>query len=632
MATKAKTFEMLTELKAAKLFPTVVPGKFLCHVSPSQLSTFRDCPRKWYVETVLGVKQPETLSQRLGTEIHAVLEQMVHGEPLQGSLRAIEVATAGQSLLPPQGTPCQTEVEFVLRHASVRLPMYGFVDLITPQYAADHKSTKSIKLYAKSEYQWQTDPQYVIYSARERALGTRKDFRVNYFQTQGRCSDYVQVPVTDGALDFGLQVIGENVDQMIQYGTLEESQVPFGPGSSNTTASCPNYGGCHLKARCLSYGVVPEGMGAYQETAAALAAISTSTRSTTMATGLSPIERLRAAAAASKAKASEDAGPTEANGINPPSQPGDTDPYEAPAMAADAPEPEASAGEIPAQDPAPVAAPPPPPPRRSRPPTPKATEAAKAVTDIATPAAAAPTQVALAPDAPVTSPPELVIPVTLEALEQALKDAQDMQDTQKGLVAKLAAKVHAGKVAVANDPDDSDAADLLELNEQRLATGQKALFAREETRSAAAAAVDAFKKAAAEQAKKDAAAAAVKAAEGQRLVSPPAQQLQVVPHPEETGDSPKCTLYLGCRPSVATNLTYFDEWVQPFLQRAADARQVPFYRMIPHGAADAVVTEIVAALRSGKAAVPQHLVFREFAAQHYTYVQDLRPFFDEVVG
>ena len=639
MAVAAKTFALLDELKRSGGFPTANKDKRLHHVSPSQIGTFRDCPRKWYLETVIGLRQPETESQRLGTEVHLVLEQLIHDEQPQASQRAVEIALAGQHLLPAQGTPCTTEVEFVLRDPRVALPLYGFKDLVTPEYVADHKTTSNISKYAKSEYQWQTDPQAVIYSAHELSIGRPKDFRVNYYQTRGRRqSDFVQIRMSKESVDFGMQLIGENVSHMVSYATLPESDVPFGPNGDMTTDSCEKYGGCHLKMRCLAHGVVPESMGAFQETASALAAAHSSERSPNMSQVLTAKERMaRARELAAQAAQKADDG---AQTINPPQLPGDPPLGQTPAVVLD--------------DALPEDAPPPPPPSASvsaetlppPPPAPSRTKAARARAAESMPSsgavAAEPAIEVLAPDAIDTIPAPLNIPVNVQALENAVVLAKTALSDMERVLSDLQRKTTKYHQLVLEG--DEDAEELYDKTKARALETERATELHRRIVAEAERALEKGIKDVEEQERREKEARLKKEQEARRVAVPEAQTLYVptavkvsdaaiaAPSTSLTnGGNTRRTLYLGCSPSVEKNIVFFDVWVQPYLQRAAEARQVPFYRMIPHGAIDAVVTEIVADFRSGKAAPPQNLVFREFAAQHYPYVQDLSPFYDEIV-
>jgi RecB family exonuclease len=38
------------------------------HVSASQIKTFKDCPRKWYYQKILGIPTPSTASTDLGSK------------------------------------------------------------------------------------------------------------------------------------------------------------------------------------------------------------------------------------------------------------------------------------------------------------------------------------------------------------------------------------------------------------------------------------------------------------------------------------------------------------------------------------------------------------------------------------
>ena len=44
------------------------------HVSASQIKTYLDCPRKWYLQKIIGLPSPSSPSTELGKEIHSVIE------------------------------------------------------------------------------------------------------------------------------------------------------------------------------------------------------------------------------------------------------------------------------------------------------------------------------------------------------------------------------------------------------------------------------------------------------------------------------------------------------------------------------------------------------------------------------
>ena len=82
------------------------------HVSASQITTFRDCPRKWYFEKVVGLPRPSTGSTELGSAVHAVLEDYLRGdtEGIAPTSEAHEIAMSGLVHLPVRGPHLRVEL------------------------------------------------------------------------------------------------------------------------------------------------------------------------------------------------------------------------------------------------------------------------------------------------------------------------------------------------------------------------------------------------------------------------------------------------------------------------------------------------------------------------------------------
>jgi hypothetical protein len=74
-------------------------------ISASQISNYRDCPRKWWYQSVLGLPTPQNASAALGEAVHAQLEKYLNdGDYPDTSKTAGRIAEAGLNLLPAPGT------------------------------------------------------------------------------------------------------------------------------------------------------------------------------------------------------------------------------------------------------------------------------------------------------------------------------------------------------------------------------------------------------------------------------------------------------------------------------------------------------------------------------------------------
>jgi hypothetical protein len=140
--------------------------------SPSQISTFRDCARKWWRISVNGERQPSSPAAERGSRVHEQIEAYLeHGtQPTDGA------ALAMLPNLPEAGTVAGEliEVAFAYQPEGWPVPIRGRVDLLDPESGRiiDHKTTASLS-YAKSAEMLPFDPQAIAYSAAalEGALG-----------------------------------------------------------------------------------------------------------------------------------------------------------------------------------------------------------------------------------------------------------------------------------------------------------------------------------------------------------------------------------------------------------------------------------------------------------------------------
>ncbi len=219
--------------------------------SPSQLSTFRDCKRKWFRVSVLGERPPSSPAAERGTRIHEQIEQwLMNGvAPTDGTARAM------LRHLPPGGSvsPDHVEQAFDLTPPGWVARVRGRIDLIDPStnQIIDHKSTASLN-YAKTQQDLETDTQAIIYSsvALSGSLGIEFDeplkFTLSYGTTRGPVkTSLVSRRFTRAQLAEPLARIGEEVsEQQSTSQALEWSEV------APNYQSCDKYGGCAFRHDC----------------------------------------------------------------------------------------------------------------------------------------------------------------------------------------------------------------------------------------------------------------------------------------------------------------------------------------------------------------------------------------------
>lgn len=153
-------------------------------VSPSQLTLFTECRRKWGFRYLEGIEPPKHPSAALGTSVHEQLGwYLTEGAEFDFELPSGEIANALRPLLPPPKTPglvVEREVRFP--SPSGKFAYRGFIDLYAPDskvvpgmfdgpygcanppLVGDFKTTSNLK-YAKTKEILKTDFQAQLYAA-----------------------------------------------------------------------------------------------------------------------------------------------------------------------------------------------------------------------------------------------------------------------------------------------------------------------------------------------------------------------------------------------------------------------------------------------------------------------------------
>ena len=232
--------------------------------SPSQLSTFQDCARKWWRVSVNGERPPSTAAAERGSKIHEELENyLMHGrEVSDGTARAM------LSSLPPAGSvPSErVEVGFEWKPDGWPVPIRGRVDLVeavggVELAITDHKTTASLQ-YAKSERDLKRDPQALVYSAAalqgalegiEAGRAERVRFRLLYGTTRPpyQVRSVARVFEGDELLE-GVERLGERVNEQAQT-----SEAPAWVDVFPNYGSCDKFGGCPFLKDCRAAVAAP---------------------------------------------------------------------------------------------------------------------------------------------------------------------------------------------------------------------------------------------------------------------------------------------------------------------------------------------------------------------------------------
>ena len=236
--------------------------------SASQISTYRDCPRKWFFGSVLKLPRKANAFAALGSYIHKRLEEYLDDGTLPGGSgiaisitkpdgevkeythdQILGVMLPGLVHLPAPGE-AQTEIRLDMDLGELGT-MIGYVDLVFDEDGipciGDHKTTGNFR-YAMKEEDLYDDVQCTIYSV-YRLESTGAEYircRWIYYSTGKPKAKKVQVmrSLTDTAKPW--QSILDSVTEMkaIRDSGCEVSEVKY------QVDACEKYGGCPFNRNC----------------------------------------------------------------------------------------------------------------------------------------------------------------------------------------------------------------------------------------------------------------------------------------------------------------------------------------------------------------------------------------------
>jgi CRISPR/Cas system-associated exonuclease Cas4 (RecB family) len=226
----------------------------LPHVSASQITTFRDCPRKWYLNKIVGLASPGSSATELGSQVHAALEAYLRGDTdVIGTEDEIgEIARTGTEHLPKRGDHLEIELSLEENMPLSDAPVLvkGFVDLIdhSKDEIIDHK-TSGNKRYTKTQRELKVNVQLMMYAEAyfQRYPDKEKVTLTHiYYGTRSRWSKRVSVTVTREHVASEWAKIKDTIHEMITASCA--------PDASEVHAeydSCSKYGGCPFKGACF---------------------------------------------------------------------------------------------------------------------------------------------------------------------------------------------------------------------------------------------------------------------------------------------------------------------------------------------------------------------------------------------
>lgn len=249
--------------------------------SASQITTFRDCRRMWWFQSIMGLPTPQRASAALGEAVHNQLEKYLDDGTQPDASQAGRIAKAGLHLNPKPGT-VWTEVSMSGKNRDRKdvpedevpvpggmpkliiagTPINGYIDVLdvsaNKPVVLDHKSTSSLD-WAKTKEQLVEDVQMVIYGSY--ALDVCASMGVDasvveaghiVYLTKG--APYAQrttVDLTREHLASERKKIAETIEEMKE--AAKEKTPAAVPGEASV---CNKYGGCHFKDKCQALGML----------------------------------------------------------------------------------------------------------------------------------------------------------------------------------------------------------------------------------------------------------------------------------------------------------------------------------------------------------------------------------------
>lgn len=236
-------------------------------VSPSQIKLFKSCQRAWFYDRhAPRGEYKQTAAQQLGDDVQDHLDAFLeHGTiPPLGVTRPNKpgrIALAGLRHLPAPGPWNHIEYAFavMLLPASEdgeRVDLTGRMDCYVPtkNLVVDHKTTWSIEQYALTEEQFPHDPQRISYAYAHlemNKLATLAITRWVYYQTKEPYYSVVREHTdTRESIDkriVALKLVAEDMRR------LREDRF----GCTRDFSFCKAYGGCPHIEQC--YSDEPEG-------------------------------------------------------------------------------------------------------------------------------------------------------------------------------------------------------------------------------------------------------------------------------------------------------------------------------------------------------------------------------------
>lgn len=224
------------------------------HVSASQIKTYLDCPRKWYLQKIVGLPSPSSPSTELGKEIHSVIEAYFRDGLDIPDSDIGQIAKRGLEFLPNPSEDLSIElgIHEALPIKESPIPIMGFIDLLHKGQGfvriIDHKTTSS-KKYTKTSKELGYDVQMNIYAKavfdNMPTLEQVELVHVYYGTKTPSWSSSVSYVLTRQENEEQFIEIVKTIDKMKLDAIKEETTI------EKNLDSCFKFGGCPYRSECL---------------------------------------------------------------------------------------------------------------------------------------------------------------------------------------------------------------------------------------------------------------------------------------------------------------------------------------------------------------------------------------------
>ncbi len=224
------------------------------HVSASQIKTYLDCPRKWYLQKIVGLPSPSSASTELGKDIHSIIEAYFRDGLDIPETDTGAIAKRGLEYLPSRDEDLSIElgIHEALPIKDSPVPIMGFIDLLHKGAGfvriIDHKTTSS-KKYTKTSKELGYDVQMNIYARsifdNMPAFEQVEVVHVYYGTKAPAWSSSVSYVLTRQENDDHFNEIVKTIDKMKIDAIKEENEV------EKNLEACFKFGGCPYRSECL---------------------------------------------------------------------------------------------------------------------------------------------------------------------------------------------------------------------------------------------------------------------------------------------------------------------------------------------------------------------------------------------